>query len=97
MPRGPRLDAPGILRHVMARGIERRPIFRDDRDGTDFVVCLAALIDAEGERRKFVNLSNSTRTLGMSRFSGSGPIGGYRGADSIRQRRGPRPSGRKRR
>jgi hypothetical protein len=24
MPRGPRLDAPGVLHHVMVRGIERR-------------------------------------------------------------------------
>lgn len=47
MPRGPRLDAPGVLHHVMVRGIERRPIFRDDRDRTDFVARLAAL--AEGE------------------------------------------------
>lgn len=37
MPRGPRLDAPGILHHVVVRGIERRPIFRDDRDRDDFV------------------------------------------------------------
>jgi len=32
MPRGPRLDAPGVLQHVMVRGLERRTIFRDDRD-----------------------------------------------------------------
>ena len=31
MPRRPRLDAPGVLQHVIARGIERRLIFRDDR------------------------------------------------------------------
>lgn len=35
MPRGPRLDAPGIVHHVIARGIEGRKIFRtdDDREG----------------------------------------------------------------
>ena len=27
-----RLDAPGVLQHVMARGIERRKIFWDDKD-----------------------------------------------------------------
>jgi len=27
MPRQARLDAPGVLQHVMARGIERRKIF----------------------------------------------------------------------
>ena len=32
MPRQPRLDAPGLLQHVMARGIERRKIFLDDKD-----------------------------------------------------------------
>ncbi len=43
MPRGPRLDAPGVLHHVMARGLERRAIFRDDRDRADFVARLGAL------------------------------------------------------
>ncbi len=46
MPRGPRLDAPGVLHHVMVRGIERRPIFWDDGDRTDFVARLAALAEA---------------------------------------------------
>jgi hypothetical protein len=32
MPRQPRLDAPGVLQHVMARGIERRKICWDDKD-----------------------------------------------------------------
>jgi hypothetical protein len=31
MPRGPRLDAPGSLHHVIARGLERRRFFVDDR------------------------------------------------------------------
>jgi len=43
MPRGPRLDAPGVLHHVMARGLERRAIFRDDQDRRDFVDRLATL------------------------------------------------------
>ena len=30
MPRGPRLDTPGTLHHVMIRGIERGSIVRDD-------------------------------------------------------------------
>jgi putative transposase len=37
MPRGPRLDAPGIVHHVWARGIERRKVFRTDRDREDFL------------------------------------------------------------
>ncbi len=43
MPRGPRLDAPGTLHHVMVRGIEARSIFRDDRDRADFVRRLTKL------------------------------------------------------
>jgi REP element-mobilizing transposase RayT len=46
MPRQARLDAPGVLHHVMVRGIERTTIFRDDPDRTDFVARVAAL--AEG-------------------------------------------------
>jgi hypothetical protein len=37
MPRGPRLDAPGTLHHVIVRGIERRAIVDDDKDREDFV------------------------------------------------------------
>jgi len=32
MPRLARLDAPGVLHHVIIRGIERRDIFKDDKD-----------------------------------------------------------------
>ncbi len=32
MPRGPRLDAPGTLHHVIVRGIERRKIVDNDKD-----------------------------------------------------------------
>ena len=45
MPRGPRLDAPGVLHHVMVRGIERTTIFRDDTDRTDFLARLAPLAE----------------------------------------------------
>ena len=47
MPRGPRLDAPGILHHVMARGVDRHRLFRDDLDRNDFVQRLATLATAE--------------------------------------------------
>ena len=36
MPRTARLDAPGVLHHVMIRGIEHRKIFRNDKDREDF-------------------------------------------------------------
>lgn len=37
MPRRARLDAPGVLHHVTARGIERCDIFRDDADRLDLL------------------------------------------------------------
>ncbi|MBW1939256.1 MAG: transposase [Deltaproteobacteria bacterium] len=43
MARQPRLDAPGVLHHVMAHGIERQPIFTDDRDRDEFVRRLSDL------------------------------------------------------
>jgi len=43
MPRLARLDAPGVLHHVMGRGIERRKIFLSDRDRNDFIDRLATL------------------------------------------------------
>jgi putative transposase len=46
MPRGPRLDAPGTLHHVMVRGIERAVIFRDDLDRTEFLARLIPLVEA---------------------------------------------------
>jgi len=45
MPRQPRLDAPGILQHVMARGIERRLIFVDDPDRKDFLARFAQILE----------------------------------------------------
>jgi len=48
MPRGPRLDAPGALHHVMVRGLERQAIFRTEEDRRDFVDRLAKLCDRTG-------------------------------------------------
>jgi putative transposase len=44
MPRQARLDAAGILHHVMIRGIERRKIFRNDEDRNDLIERLARLL-----------------------------------------------------
>lgn len=44
MPRSARLDAPGILHHVIIRGIERRKIFRDDKDRDNFLERLGELV-----------------------------------------------------
>jgi len=37
MPRKSRIDAPEALHHIIARGIERRAIFRDDQDRDSFL------------------------------------------------------------
>ena len=44
MPRQARLDAPGVLHHVIIRGIERRRIFINDDDREDFLERLSALL-----------------------------------------------------
>jgi len=43
MPRQARLDAPGVMHHVMARGIDQGLIFQDDRDREDFIRRLSEL------------------------------------------------------
>ena len=45
MPRQARLDAPGLLQHVMARGIERRKLFRDDKDRKSFLNRLTLILE----------------------------------------------------
>ena len=37
MPRRSRIDAPGALHHIVVRGIERKPIFKDDADRNHFL------------------------------------------------------------
>ena len=39
-----RLDAPGALHHIMIRGIERRKIFRNNKDREDFLYRLSMLL-----------------------------------------------------
>ena len=45
MPRGPRLDAPGALHHIIARGIERKEIFRDKIDYQNFLKRLEITVE----------------------------------------------------
>ena len=47
MARGPRLDAPGSLPHVIVRGIERKETFRDDRDREGFLGRLGEIVQEE--------------------------------------------------
>jgi putative transposase len=44
MPRLARLDAPGVLHHIIIRGIERRAIFKDEYDRENFVERLSTLV-----------------------------------------------------
>jgi len=48
MPRKARIDAPGALHHIIARGIERRKIFRDDADRYDFIERLGRIVEQTG-------------------------------------------------
>ena len=45
MPRGARLDTPGALHHVIARGIERRNIVDDDLDRENFITRFGQVAD----------------------------------------------------
>jgi len=44
MPRLARLDAPGVVHHIMIRGIERRNIFKDNKDRDNLIGRLALLL-----------------------------------------------------
>jgi len=43
-----RLDAPGVLHHVMIKEIGRRKIFRNDKDREDFLDRLSLLLPETG-------------------------------------------------
>jgi putative transposase len=53
MPRQARLDVPGLVHHVMARGIEGRDIFRDDEDRERFLARLAEGVERPGGPRLY--------------------------------------------
>jgi REP element-mobilizing transposase RayT len=44
MPRQARIDTPGALHHIMVRGIERKKIFRDNKDRDDFLARLGKIV-----------------------------------------------------
>ena len=48
MPRRARIDAVGLLQHVMARGIEKRDIFLNEGDRKDFVLRLSDVLTKSG-------------------------------------------------
>ena len=65
MPRGPRLDVPGTLHHVIVLGIEKHLIIDDDNDREDFVTRIGSvalkLINEHG-----VSLAKTARRLSIS-------------------------------
>jgi REP element-mobilizing transposase RayT len=38
MPRKTRIDGPGVVHHIIVRGMERRSIFKDDHDRERFTM-----------------------------------------------------------
>jgi len=48
MPILARLDAPGGLHHIIFRGIERRKIFRDNKDRDNFLDRLGNVLSDSG-------------------------------------------------
>jgi REP element-mobilizing transposase RayT len=90
---GLRLDAPGVLHHVMVRGLERRAIFRDDGDRADCVPRLAAFasgalaISAWALLPNYAHLLVRTGVRPLARSLRS-LLTGYAGAFNRRHRRG---------
>ncbi len=60
MPRSARLDAPGVLHHVMGWGIERRKIFWNDKDRESIM----------GDIGSFVSLLDRIRLLQIASRKG---------------------------
>ncbi|MGD9180367.1 MAG: transposase, partial [Desulfobacterales bacterium] len=44
MPRQSRIDVPGALNHIIARGINRKKIFNDDKDRYNFLSRLGKIL-----------------------------------------------------
>ncbi len=75
MPRQARLDAPGTLHHVMIRGTEGQPVFREDKDRENFCSRLAEISqDTKARILAWVLMSNHVHLLmfsgpqGISKF-----------------------------
>ena len=71
MPRIARLDSPGLLHHIMIRGIERRRIFNDDKDRENFIERLSILLpETKTQCYAWVFMPNHTHFLFRSGSSG---------------------------
>ncbi|GBE32808.1 hypothetical protein BMS3Bbin05_01731 [bacterium BMS3Bbin05] len=59
MPRQPGLDIPGVLQHIMVRGINKTDIFMDDQDSVNFLQRLRGnIIKAKSSVYAWVLMSN---------------------------------------
>ena len=67
MARPLRIEFAGALYHVTARGNERTPIYRDDRDRTRFLERLAAVVDTHRLREHAYVLMRSAVSAFMRR------------------------------
>jgi len=75
MPRIARLDTPGLLHHIMIRGIERRKIFTDDKDRNDFIDRLSILLpETKTQCYAWSLLSNHAHFLLRSGPAGIAPL-----------------------
>jgi REP element-mobilizing transposase RayT len=64
MPRKARIDAPGALHHIIIRGIERKPIFKDSRDYQNFIERLGAvLMDSDMSCHAWALMQNHAHLL----------------------------------
>lgn len=74
MPRKARIDAPGAVQHIIIRGIERKPVFKDDKDRQDFLERLAKnLLDTSTPCLAWVLMNNHVHLL---LTTGAVPIAG---------------------
>jgi putative transposase len=71
MPRSARIDTPGVLHHIIIRGIEKRKIFRDDKDREDFIERLSVIIpETKSSCYAWALMSNHVHLLLRSGESG---------------------------
>ena len=72
MPRGPRVDVPGVPQHIVVRGNNRSDLFHDDSDRTVFVRYLCHAIETTHSRiHAFVLMTNHVHLLASGGEPGS--------------------------
>ena len=64
MPRDKRIDVPGVIHHVIVRGLERRKIFIDEKDHREHITRLArSLKETKCQCYAWVLMSNHIHLL----------------------------------